>query len=297
VTDEQTRPLEPHCRAVIVDGLLLDGEHRRVADFLRDYPDQRVCLSGREVPGIAFLKYYPFVKHLRIDLWALHDFSGIESLADELEILELGQKKSTSLSLQFLGQCRKLKRLQVEGEHADFSVIKRLTQLEDLKLRSVPLPNLKELEALTGLKRLHIGLGGTKNLSSLPDIGALKELGLWKVSGLSDVSMISRIESLSSLSLRELKQVTRLPSFESLQKLRDLDLYCMKGLRDLSPVTQARNLEVLFVTNCNQFSAEDFQPLTGLPKLKHGIIGVGSLRRNEAITTMLQLETPKPQFA
>ena len=271
-------------------------EHRRVATFLRKYPGQRICLSGREVPDIAFLKHYPFIRHLRMDLWSLSDFAGIESVVEGLEILELGQKKSRSLSLQFLSRCRKLKQLHVEGGHKDFRAIQCLVQLEELELRSVPLPDLKDLEALMNLKRLHLGLGGTKDLSSLPDIGALEDLGLWKVSGLSDVSMIGRIESLSSLSLRELRQVSRLPSFERLHKLRRLDLYCMKGLRDLSPVRAARNLEELFVTNCDQFSVEDFRPLTGLPKLKQGIVGVGSLKRNEAIKTLLQLERPEPKF-
>jgi len=300
VTQNQLRPLEAHCRVVILETALSDQEHALVADFLKSYPNQRVSIGGRELQNVSFLKHYPFLTHIRIGLWFLNDLSGIESLSEKLEILELGGTKSESLSLSMLGKFKNLKSLNIEGSFKDFLTIKKLHQLERLNLRSFTLPNLKAIDTLGNLMWLHIGLGGTKSLAGISNFEKLREIQLWKIRGLADLNEIGRIESLEKLSLSELKQTTSLPSFERLNKLKRLYLYCLKGVSDLSPISAATELEELLVLNCHHFEIKDFQPLAGLKKLRRGLISIGGKKKNSAVEALLHLEkinsgqTPQP---
>jgi internalin A len=147
---------------------------------------------------------------------------------------------------------------------------------------------------------LDIKLGGTKDLRLLPQIGALKHLELWMIKGLQDLSVIAELTPLQNLFLQALKNVITLPSFRNLHRLRRVTLDTMKGLTDLSPIADAPALEELLVVAASHMKPEDFKPFVGHPRLKAATVGLGSIRKNTQVQTLLGLpkcEGLKAEFA
>jgi hypothetical protein len=136
---------------------------------------------------------------------------------------------------------------------------------------------------------LDIKLGGTKDLSLLPEIGQLKYLELWMIRGLTDLQAISDVTSLQFLFLQALRRVEKLPSFKKLQKLRRLHLETMKGVDDISPIAQAPALQELVVADMPQLQPEQFRCLETHPTLKAVRIGLGSKKKNETVNRILGL--------
>ena len=54
----------------------------------------------------------------------------------------------------------------------------------------------------------------------------------------------------------------------------------MKGIRDLSPLATAPNLEEIILMDMPQLQPADFNPLVGMRKLRAASIGIGSSRKN-----------------
>jgi hypothetical protein len=158
-----------------------------------------------------------------------------------------------------------------------------------LTLRSITLPDLALLLPMCDLLSLDLKLGGTKNLDLLPEVGQLRYLELWMVRGLSDLSAIAQVQTLQFLFLQALKQVTELPSLAALSELRRVHLETMKGLNDLSPVAHAPQLLELEAVDMRHLRPEAFAPFVGHPTLRFSTIGLGSLRKNEAVSALLGL--------
>jgi hypothetical protein len=171
-------------------------------------------------------------------------------------------------------------------------VLCRLKQLRRLSLRGITLPNLRLLMALEKLEILELKLGGTRDLSELPQIGRLRYFEAFLVRGLHDLGPIAEIQSLEYLFLQAQKQVTSLPSFERAGKLRRVHLATMKGLRDLARLARAPALETLMAIDMPQLAPEHFRPFVGHPSLLEAGIGLGSKKKNAAVDALLGLPRP-----
>ena len=290
ITEEQLRPLDPLCMRVQFESPLTDSDHVKLAKFLADYPKMPLRAYGHySLPNLYFLRHYPFISEFQVDNFLLKSAQGTEYLPETLEYFGLGQTKTKNISLGFLKRFSHLKDLYLEGHTKHIETISNLLHLERLVLKSVTLPDLELLLPLKQLWALDISLGGTKNLSLLPQIGGLKYLELWMIKGLHDLSMVGEITSLQNLFLQALKNVTVLPSFSNLRQLRRVTLHTMKGLTDLSAVAAAPALEELIVVAAPQLSPDDFKPFIGHPTLKKICIGLGSQRKNEQVQALLGL--------
>lgn len=94
------------------------------------------------------------------------------------------------------------------------------------------------------------------------------------------MSVIAQLSSLERLLLQALKNVTELPSFRSLEKLRSVHLETMKGLTDISPVADAPALETLHLIDMSRLEVETLKRFAGHPTLRHFHGGLGSMTRN-----------------
>jgi internalin A len=290
ITQEQLAPLDDRCQVVQFVAPLTEEEHGSLAQFLRDYPTVPLRAYGHyshPVPNLKFLQHYPFLTGFRVDVFHLESTEGMEYLPTSLESFGIGQTKRKTISLGFLRRFPRLEDLFLEGHTRDIEVVSTLLNLERLTLRSITLPDLKLLLPLRNLWSLDVKLGGTKDLRLLPEIGGLKYLELWMVKGLQDVNAIGEILTLQNLFLQALKNVTALPSFSKLRRLRRVTLDTMKGISDLSPVADAPALEELFVVAANQLQLDHFKPFVGHPSLKCATIGLGSIRKNEQVEKLL----------
>jgi hypothetical protein len=168
-------------------------------------------------------------------------------------------------------------------------VISGLTELGELTLRSMTLPDLSLLVPLESLRSLDIKLGGTNDLGLLPRIGRLHYLELWRIRGLSDVSTIGSLPHLRHLFLQTLPHVTALPDFAAARALRRIELETLKGIRDLRPLATAPALEELLLADMPQLEPDDLQPLVGHPTLRAVTAHLGGAKRNAEAKALLGL--------
>ena len=291
VTKEQLRPLDPRCRVVQFHEPLTDSDFKRVAEFMQDYPTVTFRVYGHYSEGcdLEFLRYFGFLRSFQVDVYKLQNFSGVQYLTNDLEYLGLGQTQSKKHSLRFLECFTSLRQLYIEGHTKDIEVVAQLLNLEDLTLRSITLPNLSILKPLVRLLSLNLKLGGTKDLNLLSDMGKLRYLEVWMVKGLSNIEAIADIPTLQYLFLQALKGVTALPTLRGLPLLRRVHLETMKGLNDLRAVADAPMLEELLILDMRHLKPDALRPFMGHPTLKRATVGLGSIKKNEAVKELLGL--------
>jgi internalin A len=259
-------------------------------DFLRHYPFLRKFTADvHTLKDISGLRFAPHLRELGIHGYRLDDLSGLEFVPQKLERFSFGQTKTKKHSLAFLQRFRRLQSLFIEGHTKDIDAIGALSELQDLTLRSITLPDLRCLRPLKQLLSLDIKLGGTKDLGLLPQIGRLRYLELWLIKGLCDLAPVANISTLQFLFLQALRNVKRIPSLAKLEKLRRLHLQQMKGLVDLRPIAAAPALEDLIVYEMRHLEADAFQPFIGHRSLKHATISLGGARKRNAVKQLLGL--------
>jgi hypothetical protein len=283
------RPLDERVTTVQFDEPLTDEEHKQVAKLLQDRPDVWLRAYGRPegLDDLRFLRHYPFVRHIALDLYLLKRSDGVEHLADNLESFSFGQCKTKSISLEFLGRFGKLKSLSLEGHAKKLEVVGDLRSLRQLHLRSISASDLEFIKPLKDLRIFTLKLGGTTNLTALPALKKLSYLELWMVKGLCDLSVLGALRSLTHLYLQALAQVKELPSLASLESLRWVTIEALKNLHDLRPIAAAPQLEEISFLDMKQLSAESFRPFIGHRQLRGALIGLGSLKRNKEAQELL----------
>lgn len=291
ITESDLTPLEPWIDRVQLAHGLSDDDYCKLAAFLKNYPDitLRVFFS-RELEDLEFLRFFPELKCLQIDLFELKSLNGLRYLPENLKTLAIGETRSKALSLEILERFLDLEDLFLSGHTKNFASIGRLSKLKQLSLASFTLKDLSFLLPLKQLEKLRLALGGTKDISLLPEIGRLKYLEIWRVRGLSDLSAISKLTNLQFLFLQTLKDVTCLPDLSHLEVLRRVHLETMKGITDLKPISNAPKLEELFVLDCCHLRENNFMCFKAHPSLKKALIAVGSTKANQKIDELLQLE-------
>jgi hypothetical protein len=237
------RPLEEWVDTVQFRDPLSDDEHKKVAEFLLRYPDVSLRAYGRPdgIETLDFLKHYPAVRHLEIDLYLLKSTDGIEYVSEQLESFAFSQTKSKAHSLSFIKRFKNLKILSLEAHTKDIDVVSSLKHLNALHLRSITLPNLDLIKPLIKLRGLTLKIGGTKNLAALRDLPDLRYFEAWMVRGLADLSVLADMKSLTHLFLQSLPHIKKLPSLASLKSLRWVTIESLKNLTDLSSIAQAPN--------------------------------------------------------
>ena len=293
LTDEMLRPALTGRGVVQFDRRLTDDDFRKLGEWFRAYPEMDLRAYGsydHSITDLEFLRFFPTLRRFSADaMWdSLRSLDGLRHLPTDLEELGIGATK-VKLDLAVLSRFPELRWLFLEGQTKHLEVISGLTQLDDLTLRSITMPDLSLLLPLTGLRSLDLKLGGTRDLRLLPRVGELWYLELWMIRGLTDVTAVGSISSLRVLFLQALRQVEELPDFRAATSLRRVRLETMKGLRDLRPLATAPALEAIELIDMRHLRPEDLAPLVGLPNLKAVTPGLGSLRRNEAATALLGL--------
>ena len=292
ITNDMLAPLGERCQIIQFCRSLREDEYKKLAEFLRSYPSITLRVYGnydKKLDDLGFLRHFHFVKKFQVDVYDVKSFDDLSNLPVDLQYLGLGMTKSKAYSLRLLERFPDLEELYIEGHRKDFDSVSGLTKLQKLTLRSITLPDLSVLTSLKELWSLDIKLGGTKDLSHLPEIGQLKYIELWMIRGLSNIQSISDVSSLQFLFLQALRRVEELPSFRMLHKLRRLHIETLKGLVDISPIVAAPALKELLVLGTPQLKPEEFRCLVGHPTLETATISLGSINRNEAANRIVGL--------
>jgi internalin A len=279
------RPLEPECKVIQFDWEMPPALLQRAGTLIAQRPDVQLYVYARASRDLNFLQYFPTLRRLQLSLYDLEDVTGFSHVAGTLEQLTFDSTKRT-FSLRFLATMPNLKELFLVRHKKDISVLGSLSNLTDLGLSGITLPDLSLLVSLTGLRVLSIFLGGTTNLALLPRLSLLEHLWLMRVIKLSDLRVLGDLVALTKLKLDGLRNVTTLPSLARLVRLADVTLDTMKGLTDLSPVAAAPALRRLSVADMPQLTADSFRCFLGHPQLDELWAYTGRSKLNDAVKRM-----------
>lgn len=292
VTREQLATLDDRPEVIQFGSALTDDDYSLLGEWFAEHPAKtlRAYAYDGTITDLEFLRYFPTLRSFQADALynSLIDIEGLRHLPDDVRFLGLGQTKK-KLSLRPLARFRKLERLYVEGQTKDIEVISGLKELRSITLRSITLPDLALLIPLRKLRALDLKLGGTKNLSLLPELDTLEYLELWMVKDLSDLTPVEGLPRLEYLFLQSLRQVQALPDLSGLTSLRRLWIETMKGLTDLSAIREAPQLRQLAVVDMAHLQPDAFLPLIGHPTLESLRYGLGSRRKNDAVERLIDL--------
>ncbi|RBY95085.1 hypothetical protein DQ237_15325 [Blastococcus sp. TF02-8] len=300
LTQRMLRPLDRRCHTVQFSTQLTDADHRALAAWLSAYPSVTLRAYGA-VPDLEFLRFYPDVQRFSAD--GLYDhlesFEGLGHLRPDLHTLVLGSTRRR-LSLQPLARFTGLRRLYLEKQTRDLDVLAGLMSLTSLTLRSITLPDLSLLLPLTGLRALDLKLGGTRDLSLLPQVGKLEYLELWMVRGLDDLTPVAGTTTLRHLFLQALSRVTELPDLSRLAQLEVVHLETMTGITDLTPLLTAPSLREVSLVDMGHLQPADVGVLARHPRLRFLTAGLNSEKKNRAVRELVGLpgnENPtRPAF-
>lgn len=291
LTEEMLRPLADHTAVIQFMAPLTEDEYTRLARVMAGHPSVTLRIyedrEGR-FHDLDFLRHFKGLRRFQFDLlWGLRDLSGLENLAPELELLSIGYLHGFRPALGFLHWFPRLRSLRLERHTREIEAVAELSELRELTLRSITLPDLALLKPLTRLLSLDLKLGGTRDLRHLPEIGRLRYFEAWMIRGLDDISSLAGVTTLQYLFLQTLKHVTALPEMNRLGALRRVHLETMSGIRDLGPLARAPALEQLALVEMPRLGPRDLQCLVGHPTLREVIAGFGSARKNRAAEELL----------
>jgi hypothetical protein len=183
---------------------------------------QNVCLrlvvnGDGAINDLDFLHKLPNLKNLTADLFKNDEIKKINKYL-KLDTLAIGTHK---VSLKPIIEQTSLKNLFVFDKPKDIEIIGQMTWLENITFSMQTLKSLDFLIPLGNLKELHFKLGGTKNLTELPNIGKIEKLSFMWVRQLM-------IENL--LPINEMKYLKEV-SFDTQAHLTDLDWLMNKSIK------------------------------------------------------------------
>ncbi|HEX2972291.1 MAG TPA: hypothetical protein VHP11_08150 [Tepidisphaeraceae bacterium] len=259
LTQAMLAPLPTQVHRLQMRSPLADDECRQVAALLEEYPQVGLRAYGSfrsPFTDLEFLRFFPRLRHVWIDLYELQNFDGLRHLASELETLGLGQFKTKRFSLRAINRFCRLQTLSVNGPAKDIEVISSLTTLRTLGLLSFRLADLAFLQPLPELKSLSIALGSLADCSHLPRLSKLADLAIRRVRGVQDVAWLSAMMTLEDLWLQDLPYVQHLPDLTGLKKLRIVVLEGLKGLTDVNGLMHAQPLRQLDLLNLPTLAPE-----------------------------------------
>ncbi|HEV2365823.1 MAG TPA: hypothetical protein VGS12_16655 [Caulobacteraceae bacterium] len=261
------RPLEAECRVVQFGGPLTEAQLRKAGEIMSGRADVVLRAYGSAAADLGFLRHFPGLAKLQLEVFDLASLEGIDQVSPTLEMFFFGKTRKR-FSVAFLTRMPRLRDLHLERNAKDLAVVGGLTELTALSFRGLTLPDLRLLLPLRDLRDLSLRLGGTRDLGLLPEFEHLERLDLMRLTGLSDLSMLGEMAGLELLTLDWLRNVTELPSFAPLRRLRHVTLDTMKGLTSLQSVAAAPALQYLKVLGTPQLRAEHFACLVGHPSLQ-----------------------------
>ena len=219
-----------------------------------------------------FLVKLTNLENLNIVRAEISDLTPFAKLSN-LKLLSIGNNHSEAMQLHPLQSLKSLESLYLSGNINGYETINSLPKLSKLGISSYsPDLNLTHFyDALLNLQNLQLNGELIKNLHLLAEAKKIKYLYLSSIENASiDLAFISKMLSLTLLELRYIEELEFLPSFAECRNLGRVVLEGVEKLKNLDNLKNAQNLEefAIYEYDSNQFSIEDFEVLTQLPKLK-----------------------------
>ena len=217
---------------------------------------EELALCNQKIEDISGLKELP-LKKLYLSKNMITDFSVLLNLID-LDTLCIMENQAENLSV--IGECTGILRLNIQGMNlTDIDFLKNLS-LDYLDMSNVEVENnifepLIEMKKLDTLCMCDVNEAAAETLSQM---STLKALFMW-----GDSTILENLKPLKGMTqLETLAFTTQISSLEGIEQFPSLNFLSVSFslVKDLSPVTGAKNLQVIDISNAD---IENFEPLFG----------------------------------
>ena len=217
---------------------------------------EELALCNQKIEDISGLKELP-LKKLYLSKNMITDFSVLLNLID-LDTLCIMENPAENLSV--IGECTGILRLNIQGMNlTDIDFLKNLS-LDYLDMSNMEVENnifepLTEMKKLDTLCMCDVNEAATETLSQM---STLKALFMW-----GDSTILENLKPLKGMTqLETLAFTTQISSLEGIEQFPSLNFLSVSFslVKDLSPVTGAKNLQVIDISNAD---IKNFEPLFG----------------------------------
>ena len=217
---------------------------------------EELALCNQKIEDISGLKELP-LKKLYLSKNMITDFSVLLNLID-LDTLCIMENPAENLSV--IGECTGILRLNIQGMNlTDIDFLKNLS-LDYLDMSNVEVENnifepLTEMKKLDTLCMCDVNEAAAETLSQM---STLKALFMW-----GDSTILENLKPLKGMTqLETLAFTTQISSLEGIEQFPSLNFLSVNFslVKDLSPVTGAKNLQVIDISNAD---IENFESLFG----------------------------------
>lgn len=217
---------------------------------------EELALCNQKIEDISGLKELP-LKKLYLSKNMITDFSVLLNLID-LDTLCIMENPAENLSV--IGECTGILRLNIQGMNlTDIDFLKNLS-LDYLDMSNVEVKNnifepLTEMKKLDTLCMCDVNEAAAETLSQM---STLKALFMW-----GDSTILENLKPLKGMTqLETLAFTTQISSLEGIEQFPSLNFLSVSFslVKDLSPVTGAKNLQVIDISNAD---IENFESLFG----------------------------------
>lgn len=217
---------------------------------------EELALCNQKIEDISGLKELP-LKKLYLSKNMITDFSVLLNLID-MDTLCIMENPAENLSV--IGECTGILRLNIQGMNlTDIDFLKNLS-LDYLDMSNVEVENnifepLTEMKKLDTLCTCDVNEAAAETLSQM---STLKALFMW-----GDSTILENLKPLKGMTqLETLAFTTQISSLEGIEQFPSLNFLSVNFslVKDLSPVTGAKNLQVIDISNAD---IKNFEPLFG----------------------------------
>ena len=234
----------------------------------------RLLVADVHDTDLAFLTDVPPLDELNVVLSGVRDVQALAHHADSLSSLhlELGRYPVTVDAVGALPHLRSLY-LRKDGPAAVKGAAEAVPQagaLEHLVLHSITLPTLAPLTGLLNLRGLALKSGGAPNLTSFPELPALRFFEAWQVRGLTDLRPLAASRTLEVLWLESLRQAA-LPDFSAAVSLAHVRIDNLPLTEGIAGLAAAPALQQLHITR-RMFDLEEVAVLRSHPTLQAAFV-------------------------
>lgn len=217
---------------------------------------EELALCNQKIEDISGLKELP-LKKLYLSKNMITDFSVLLNLID-MDTLCIMENPAENLSV--IGECTGILRLNIQGMNlTDIDFLKNLS-LDYLDMSNVEVENnifepLTEMKKLDTLCMCDVNEAAAETLSQMSTV---KALFMW-----GDSTILENLKPLKGMTqLETLAFTTQISSLEGIEQFPSLNFLSVNFslVKDLSPVTGAKNLQVIDISNAD---IKNFEPLFG----------------------------------
>lgn len=220
-----------------------------------------IYMENQSLEEMSFLEHLTELKELYLPNCGIRDISQLEALPG-LERLSLYGNEVADISA--LGKLTNLVELTLNENKArleDYSVLAKLTRLEDVGLSQCGIRDIEFVRMMPELKGVNFNYNEIEDLSPLEGNKKLERIGA-VYNNISDISVLSGLTRLYDVAL-DGNHITDLSPLKNLQALNSLGISGNPAV----DVSFLEDKEELFWLNISDMPLEDVKPVFHVPLL------------------------------